>query len=221
MAREIDDLDQQELDAVKGWWKKHGMTLLSALLFIVAIILGWQAWQRHEANQAATASQTYDQLVEMTSNFTTLPEGQRTQVAQLADRLVDNASGTLYADFGRLIQARVAVDANDLGTAAASLGQVVKNGHDDYVKDVARINLARVQIDRDHADGALDLLKPEMPVDLQAQQLSVRGDAYVAQKKLDDARTSYQQALKIAHDHQLSDYGIKLKLDDIAPQEAS
>lgn len=223
MARDIKDIDleDEQSDAFIAWWKRNGISLIAGVLLAVAAILAWNAWQQHKSNQAASASQMYDQLMELTSDFTKLSDTQRNQVSQLADRLADDHGGTLYADFGRLIQARVAVDAGDTGTAAASLQQLIANAHDDYLKQVATINLARIQVDRKDYENALKTLDVDIPNELKVQQLSARGDALVGLQRLADARKAYQSALDTAKAQQMPDYGIRLKLDDIAPQEAS
>ncbi|MGJ8514765.1 YfgM family protein [Carnimonas bestiolae] len=223
MARDIKDIDleDEQSDAFIGWWKRNGVSLIAGVLLAVAAILAWNAWQQHKSNQAASASQMYDQLMELTSDFTKLPDEQRNQVSQLANKLADEHGGTLYADFARLIQARVAVDAGDTGTAAASLQQLISSAQNDFVKQVATINLARVQIARKDYETALKTLDIDIPNELKVQQLSARGDALVGLQRLDDARKAYQTALDTAKAQQMPNYGIQLKLDDIAPQEAS
>ncbi|WP_027349716.1 YfgM family protein [Halotalea alkalilenta] len=220
MAQDLRD-DDEQLDALKSWWKRHGTSLVAGVLLAAAGIFGWNAWQSHQANQTAAASQAFDQLIALTSDFNVLDDEQRAQVDQLAEQLSDDHGGTLYAELARLIQARVAVDANDPDTAMASLRQVIDGAKHDYVKAVARLDLARVQVDRQQYEEALANLEGELPEGLLAQQANVRGDAFQGLGRLDEARDAYRTALDLAKQHDLPIYGVQLKLDDLAPQEAS
>lgn len=220
MAQDLRD-DDEQLDVLKSWWKRHGTSLVAGVLLAAAGIFGWNAWQSYQANQTAAASQAFDQLIALTSDFNVLDDGQRAQVDQLAEQLSDDHGGTLYAELARLIQARVAVDANDPDTAMASLRQVIDGASHDYVKAVARLDLARIQVDRQQYEEALVGLEGELPEGLLAQQANVRGDAFQGLGRLDEARDAYRTALDLAKQHDLPIYGVQLKLDDLAPQEAS
>ncbi|MGJ8526394.1 hypothetical protein LMG33818_002143 [Halomonadaceae bacterium LMG 33818] len=220
MVHDINDEDEQ-LDALKNWWKRYGTTLCVVILLAMAAFFGWNTWQRHKAYEYNQASQLYDQLDEMTNNFTVLNSQQRAQVNQLADQLVNNYGNTRYADLARLIEARVAIQANDNGTATASLQDLISRSHDSFMTTLAHIDLARVQINNKQYDQALSSLPKEVPHTLSVLLNSVRGDALVGLKRFPDARKAYEQALQDAQKYKLPNYGIQLKLDDLAPQEAS
>ena len=61
---EIYDTEEEQLDAVKRWWKENGQSTIIGLVFGIAIILGWNYWQDHKKVQAEQASALYSQLIQ-------------------------------------------------------------------------------------------------------------------------------------------------------------
>ena len=39
--------EEEQIEAIKQWWKKNGSSLLIGVGLALAIVFGWQAWQNH------------------------------------------------------------------------------------------------------------------------------------------------------------------------------
>lgn len=212
--------EEEQLDAIKQWWKSNGSALLVGIVIAAAGVFGWQAWQRYQEGQSAEASNAYQQLIAIASSDT-LDDNARTQAFDLADGLQSDHGGTLYADLAGLLEAKIAVNAEDDERARQALNDVVANSDRPYMQSLARIDLARLQIAGDDAETALTTLEESVPSALEAQRQNVLGDAYVALERPEEARNAYQQAQSLAQDADQTLYGLQLKLDDLGAEDAT
>lgn len=212
--------EEEQLDAIKHWWKSNGSALLVGIVVAAAGVFGWHAWQNHQEGQSAEASNAYQQLIAIASSDT-LDDNARTQAFDLADGLQSDHGGTLYADLAGLLEAKIAINADDNDRALAALNDVADNSDRPYMQSLARIDLARLQIASDDPDAALETLEASVPGALEAQRLNVQGDAYLALERPEDARNAYQQAQTLAQDADQTLYGLQLKLDDLGAEDAT
>ncbi|WIX31632.1 tetratricopeptide repeat protein [Salinicola sp. JS01] len=212
--------EEEQLDAIKEWWKSNGTALLVGIVVAAALVLGWHAWQRHQENQSAEASVTYQQLIAIAASDS-IDDKARTQAFELADKLESDHSGTLYADLAGLIEAKLAVGANDDARARKALEPLIADSDRPYMQGLAKIELARLQIAAKDADSALKTLDGSFPEALEAQRQAVRGDAFVALDRNDDASQAYQEAQNLAQASDQTLYGLQLKLDDLGAKDAT
>ncbi|GAA0564204.1 YfgM family protein [Halomonas salifodinae] len=211
--------EEEQVEALKRWWKENGMALVAGVVLAAAGLLGWNAWQGYQANQAEAASLRYQQLIGLASQ-STLDEAGLAEAQRLVDEITDNHGRTLYADLSRLIEARLAVEAGDRVAARAVLGDLVQGSDDAYVGDLARLRLARLQLADDEPQAALETLGSELGESLAAQRAELRGDAQLALGEVDEARRAYRDALSLAERHGQALYGVQLKLDDLGQEGA-
>src|SRR3546814_3037430 len=69
-------------EQLKLWWKENWMALAAGLVIGLAAIFGWEGWQKHTTQRAATASQMYDELKQA------LADDKADVAKPLADKLV-------------------------------------------------------------------------------------------------------------------------------------
>ena len=211
--------DTQPMDAA-GLWKRYGNTLLTVVVLVLLAVVGWRQWQQYQYKQEVAAGQNFEALVMLASSSTSPIDEQKTQqINDLVKRITEDHANLLYADLARLIQARVAVDAGQLDIAMATLRTEMAQGHDDFSKGRARIELARLHNDRQQYSEALGLLGEGIPEGLMPQMLEVRGDALKGQGHTAEAREAWQKALDQAKEQNTVLYGLKLKLDDLTAEE--
>lgn len=115
--------EDEDLAQIKDWWQRNGKPLVTGGILALAVVFGWQAWQKYQTNQAQGASIVYQQLIETALN----PAGQPdpAKVAELAGKLKSEFGGTHYAQYGSLFVAKVAVDSGKLDDAVAELKAVM------------------------------------------------------------------------------------------------
>ncbi|MCE8020956.1 tetratricopeptide repeat protein [Halomonas sp. MCCC 1A11036] len=207
--------EEEQLEAIKRWWKENGTSLIAGVAIAIAGVVGWNAWQNYQDNQAEAASMRYQHLINLADG------GNVDEARSLVVEITDNHGRTLYADLARLIDARLAVEEGDLSEARQVLESVIESSGRDYVQGLARLRLARLQVADGDADGALETLARDVPAALAAQQADVRGDALRALGRDDEARQAWQEALAVAEQRNQPIYGVQLKLDDLGVEEAT
>ena len=184
------DLEEQEqIAALRGWWKQYGGWATGLLLAIAMGWLGWYGWQTYQKTQNAEASRVFLVLQQASAQQNT------SQVKQAAGELVNQYPRGQFAALGALLAATTLEAAGDSKSAEAQLVWVADNGKD-AVRGVARLRLAGIQMDQKDYDAALKTLSETAPAGFAARFDAARGDVYVAQGKLTEARASYDAALK-------------------------
>ncbi len=206
--------EEEQVEALKRWWKENGLSLVAGVAIAAAGVIGWNAWQGYQENQATAASMRYQQLINLTGGET-LDEERLPEARALVTEIVDEHGNTLYADLARLIDARLAVTQGDSAAAQSSLEAVIDAGRHDYVTGLARLRLARLQVADGDAEAALATLEAGVPEALAAQRAEVRGDAHHALGRDDAAGEAWREALALAEADDQPLYGVQLKLDNL------
>jgi predicted negative regulator of RcsB-dependent stress response len=213
----VSGTEDEQLTELKDWWQRNGKPLVTGGLLALVLVFGWQAWNRHEANQAQGASNLYQQLLETTLNPAGKPD--TAQVADLASKLKSDFGGTAYAQYGSLFVAKVAVDNAKLDDAASELRAIVDKPFNATLGEVARQRLAQVLAAQDKAADALKLLDGDTDKAFVASREELRGDLLVQLGRSDEAFSAYQKA-KAALSDDAAVGGLQIKLDDLAKGDA-
>jgi len=201
--------EEQQLEALKNWWRANGMSVLLGAALGLAAIGGWKFWQQHSVTVASRASDAYEAAVKLADDAS-----KRTEFKQATETLVSEHAGTTYAQFGQLYLAREAVRDADLPRAAGLLQAVADKPEHEAIGHVATLRLARVKLAQGETEAALKLvdISAEKAGAYQSAYALVRGDVLTALNRLADANAAYQ--LASGEDSLLAqDPVLKLKLD--------
>lgn len=201
------DLEEQEqLATLKAWWNQYGNLITWLLIIGLAAYAAWNGWNYYQRSQAAQASQLYEELQKAAASK------DNAKVQRAASDMTAKFSGTAYAQMAALAAAKTAFEANDLKASKAQLQWVIENGTDEY-KAIAKIRLAGLLLDEKAFDEGLKLLSGEFPEHFTAAVADRKGDIFVAQSKIDDARAAYKLALDKTDEKNPARQLIQLKLD--------
>jgi len=183
------DLEEQEqLDAIKTWWKMYGNLVTSVVTAAAIAVVGWQGWQWYQRNQAAEASTIFSALEGA------IAEKDSQRIKSTAGELTEKYSGTPYAALGALAAAKASFEAGDLKTARLQLVWVAENGKNE-IRDVARLRLVAVLLDdQAYADALKYLDEPHAPA-FAPRFNELRGEVLLAQGKKEEARKAFEAAL--------------------------
>lgn len=210
------DLEEQEqIETLKSWWKRYGNMLTWLLIAALAAFSGWSAWNYYQRNQAAQAGQLYDEIGRA------VVAKDNARVMRGAADMREKFGRTAYAEMASLMAAKAAFDANDLNGAKTQLQWVVDNGRDDAYRALARIRLAGVLLDEKAYEEGLKLLAADVPAAFAGAAADRRGDLLMAQNKIAEARSAYQEALKKSDAKSPGRQLIQLKLDAIGGASAA
>jgi predicted negative regulator of RcsB-dependent stress response len=185
------DLDEQEkLGDLKAWWARNGNIVTGIVVVLALAVAGTQGYKWWSKKQAAEASTLYFAISDG------ITKNEAAKVKDATAQLLENFPSTGYAPRGALLAAKAAFDANDLDGAKKNLEWVVANSKEDELKNVARLRLASVLIDKKEFDAALAALDGKHHESFAGLFLDARGDVFKLQGKFGDARTAYEEALK-------------------------
>ncbi|WP_411726002.1 YfgM family protein [Methyloglobulus sp.] len=207
----IYDTEEEQLEGLKRWWKENGTSTVVGIAIGIAIIVGWNYWQEHKKDQANQASAIYDQLLKAAET------DQKDSADKLAKRLQEQFTGTSYAAYGGLFQAKFKAQAGDIAAAKEILKKIA-DGSDKELSHIAKIRLVKLMLASGEYEQGLQVIND---VDQsEAAKFSdnydeLVGDLYVALDRLDEARTAYQKALKNGYQSPL----LQLKIDDLTAPE--
>ncbi|MGZ5026445.1 MAG: YfgM family protein [Methylobacter sp.] len=221
---EIYDTEEEQVEALKRWWKENSTATIVGLVMGLVIILSWNYWQDHKKEQAAQASATYDQLLK------TLDESKKEsaaaatpgspaalEVEKLAERMKEQFKGTEYAAFSGLFEAKLKTQQGDLAAAKQILKAVAAEPNK-QLSNIAKIRLVRLMLATGEYEQGLQVINSvdaKEAASYSANYDELVGDLYVALDRLDEARTSYQNAMRNGQPSPL----LQFKIDDLAAQE--
>ena len=201
------DLEEQEqLAALKAWWKDHGGAIALGATLVLAAIGAWNGWTWYQRSQSAQAAVLYDTL-QKAARANDLKTTRET-----AGAILENFPRSAYAPLAALVSAKVQFQAGDLKTARAQLQWVIEHARSDEIRSIAALRLASVLLDDNEPDAALKILESKPSPGFEALYASQRGDILATQKKRSEARAAYKAALEKAGAGALRD-ALRLKLE--------
>ncbi|MDR0735885.1 MAG: tetratricopeptide repeat protein, partial [Zoogloeaceae bacterium] len=182
------DLEEQEqVENLKAWWKQYGNLAVGCVCALALAVAGWTAWNGHQARQAAQSGEIYAALQQA------IGKNDSVQVRGLTGELTDKYGNTSYASMGVLLAARHAIGAGDAKTARAQFAWVVEHGKDEFA-DIARLRLAGLLLDEHEYDEAMKWLARPPAAAFAASYAELRGDVFLAQEKVAEAKAAWQEA---------------------------
>jgi predicted negative regulator of RcsB-dependent stress response len=201
------DLEEQEqLAALKAWWKEHGGAVALGAMLVAAVVGAWNGWLWYQRSQSVQAAALYDAL-QKAARANDLKATQ-----QAAGSILEDFPRSAYAPLAALVSAKVQFQAGDLKTARAQLQWAVDHAKGDEVRAIAALRLASVLLDDKEPDAALKVLEVKPPSSFDALYASLRGDILSVQKKPSEARAAYKAALEKADPGPLRET-LRLKLE--------
>ncbi len=184
------DLEEQEnIDALKAWWKQYGRLVIAAVVAFVLGVAGIQAWRHWKTEQAQQAAAIFGELEEAAT------AGDAKKSGELAGRIRSEFGRTGYGARAALVAAKSSFDAGKPDEAADWLAWAADNAKDPQTEALAALRLAGVRLDQKKYPEALQALERAHPEPFAALFADARGDVLVAQGKPDEARKAYQVAL--------------------------
>ena len=133
---------------------------------------------------------------------------------KLGDRLIQEHASTTYAEYARLILAKLKVDSGDLEGARLALEEQLSKGKDDVLKSLARLRLGRVLLAKGDIEGGLKSLSgatEKTAGSFLGLYEELRGDLLVAGKRPSEARAAYMKAKELGDPSPL----LELKINDL------
>lgn len=202
--------EEQQVEAIKDWWKENGMSIVLGLLIGFGALFGWNYWKDYRDERAADASAIYQQML------TNLQANKTEEIKNQSSELIEKYSSTPYAALAAFSLARLAVESNDMPTAKTWLQWVLDNSRQEQFVHTARLRLARVLISSNEFDSAEAIISKVKVDAYAASYAELQGDIALARGDRVAARAAYTAALDASADDSNQREAIQRKLDDAA-----
>lgn len=206
--------EQQQIDKLKNWWNENGTSVIVGAVLGLGGFFGWKYWDERNLNQQQVASDLYNQVIELSE------EDDKTKFVAAAKNLKEKFPESTYAIFAAFHLAKQAVDKKELQQAETQLQWVIKNHADNELVDVAKIRLARLFVQQEKFQQALELTDLNEESGYYTLASMIKGNALAALGKNEDALTAYQQVAsdrEIAGLHPSLQYKIDKLSSEVAP----
>jgi predicted negative regulator of RcsB-dependent stress response len=206
---ELDLHEQEQVDALKAWWKENGRWVVGALVVGLLGFAGTQYWKSHQSSQAAEAAKLYAEVMKQAAT------NDAKRIGDAADALVSRYGGSAYAPRAQLLAAQASLQARDVAHAKVQLQWVIEHASESGLQDAARLKLASVLLDEKKHDEALKQLDAAHPESFTGLYADLKGDVLSAQGKTAEARAAYQQAYDKTDAQSVYRNLIQLKMDGL------
>jgi predicted negative regulator of RcsB-dependent stress response len=205
----LDLQEQEQVDALKAWWKENGKWVVGAVLVGLLGFAGTQYWKKHQADQSAEAAKLYAEVMKQAAS------NDAKRIADAADALVSRYGSSAYAPRAQLLAAQASLQARDQARAKVQLQWVIEHADETGLQDTARLKLASVLLDEKNYDEALRQLDAAHPESFTGLYADLKGDVLSAQGKVAEARAAYQQAYDKTDAKSVYRNLIQLKMDGL------
>ncbi len=204
--------EDQQIEAIKKWWKENGASLLLGLGIGVGALLGWREYLAYQTDHSAEASDLYQAV--------------QTQVAQnrlddvhinKADMIRNEFADTPYAALASMAQAKYEYEHGNVDSALMHLRWASENSTEPEVKHVANLRLARILIAQKKYDEAEAILLVDHPAAFTAGYEELKGDLHVAKGEIGQARVAYDKAINASDGN--PSHWLRLKRQDLGSSD--
>lgn len=216
--------DEEQVEALKGWWKDNGNSVLTGIVVVLVVFFGTRQWQTMQAADSGAASELYQQIADLAASSLeqnqTIPAEALPAARSVYATLKADHADSLYTRYAALAMSRFHVEQGDLAEAAAELQWVLDNPGNGLLREVdeellltARLRLGRVRLAQGEAEAALALLQAVEPGTFASGYAEAEGDALYSLGRRDEALLAYQRALATSETG--NNALLRLKLQDL------
>ncbi|PCJ31503.1 MAG: hypothetical protein COA90_05960 [Gammaproteobacteria bacterium] len=202
--------DEEKGEEIKQWWRDNGRSVVIACVLGAIVIFGGRYWINYTNVQSEKASQAYQQV-------TMLLEAENNTAADaITQTLLSEFSATPYAVFTAFEMATLAVQNKDNESAQNYLEWVTLNAKLSAHKELASLRLAQLFLLDAKFEQSLALAEQAKSTAFSSLWAELKGDVYIAQDNVINARESYETALSSLAAGEPRQLILKVKLDDVA-----
>jgi predicted negative regulator of RcsB-dependent stress response len=186
------ETEEQQIEALKKWWKENGTSLIVGLFVGVSALFGWRYYVEQNNLHAIQASDLYMQVMQSTAL-------QRVddKTIDINNKLINEYSDTPYAALSLLALAKFDYEKDNIDAAVAQLELAIKHANDDLIKQISSLRLVQLYIEQKNYSEAMALLNEPHDAAYDARFEELKGDLYYAKGDVDQARMAYDKAINL------------------------
>ena len=200
--------EEEQLEAIKKWWKKYQTLLTSVLTVVLLLIAGYRYWDWHVEKVNQQASNAYERLMVAVS------QKDIKAIRAYAKQLSTHYRQTIYGDVARLSMAHYFVTHDHVSDAREALTYVVDHSKMPALRQIASIRLARILLSEKAYDQALFQLDKINEATYLPLVNELKGDVLVAMGHKLEAKKRYQEAMLDVKTRGVANPFLEMKLND-------
>lgn len=189
--------DEEQIENLKRFWQEYGSPILVGVVLAVAVFVGWRYWQTTRLEAATKGAAVFQDMLgaAQRSALNEKDKEASTDLQRFGKTIREEYAKTPYANSAGLLLARHAVERGDYKEAEKQLRLVLDGKPSDSERVLVVTRLARVLAEQKKYDEALGLLNKETDKGFVPTIEEIKGDIYVAQKKIPEAQKAYLAAI--------------------------
>ncbi|VAW53142.1 hypothetical protein MNBD_GAMMA06-1992 [hydrothermal vent metagenome] len=191
------ETEEQQVEALKKWWKENGTSLIVGLFVGVSSLFGWRYYVEQNNVHFVQASDLYMQVMQSAAKQISGNTAIDDKTIDFHNKLINDYSDTPYASLASLALAKVEYEKNNIDSAAVQLELAIKHANDDITKQIASLRLASVYLEQKKYDEAMALLNMKHDTAYDAQYEELKGDLFNAKGEVEQAGIAYDKAISL------------------------
>ncbi|ELB7342013.1 YfgM family protein [Vibrio cholerae] len=202
---ELYDTEEQQVEAIKDWWKENGKAVIFGAVIGLGGLFGWRYYQDSVVAAQEAASQSYSKAMDALQAKGIESEG-------TIQTFIDANKETEYAVLAAMQLAKAQVEAGQLDEALAQLEWAKGVTKDAALKPLLTFRVARLQAEQGQFDDALTQLTSIQEKSWAGRVAELRGDILMRKGDSAAAYAAYTEAQQAEDASQT----LQMKLDDLA-----
>ncbi|WP_241574098.1 YfgM family protein [Vibrio parahaemolyticus] len=202
---ELYDTEEQQVEAIKNWWKENGKAVIIGAVVGLGGLFGWRYYQDTVIQASETASQSY------TTAMNTLQE-KGVDAQSDVQAFIESNEVKEYSVLAALQLAKAQVEAKDFTAALEQLKWAQSNTKDAALSPLISYRIARIETEMGNFDAANTELGKVTDTAWAGRIAELRGDIALRQGDKDAAYAAYTEAQQAAD----ASPTLQMKLDDLA-----
>ncbi|EHH3731715.1 TPA: YfgM family protein [Vibrio parahaemolyticus] len=202
---ELYDTEEQQVEAIKDWWKENGKAVIIGAVVGLGGLFGWRYYQDTVIQASETASQSY------TTAMNTLQE-KGVDAQSDVQAFIESNEVKEYSVLAALQLAKAQVEAKDFTAALEQLKWAQSKTKDAALSPLISYRIARIETEMGNFDAANTELGKVTDTAWAGRIAELRGDIALRQGDKDAAYAAYTEAQQAAD----ASPTLQMKLDDLA-----
>ncbi|AYF18922.1 YfgM family protein [Vibrio parahaemolyticus] len=202
---ELYDTEEQQVEAIKDWWKENGKAVIIGAVVGLGGLFGWRYYQDTVIQASETASQSY------TTAMNTLQD-KGVDAQSDVQAFIESNEVKEYSVLAALQLAKAQVEAKDFAAALEQLKWAQSNTKDAALSPLISYRIARIETEMGNFDAANTELGKVTDTAWAGRIAELRGDIALRQGDKDAAYAAYTEAQQAAD----ASPTLQMKLDDLA-----
>lgn len=211
------ETEEQQWEAIKRWFKRHGNRITWALIIVLSIFVAGRYWFHHqEVERERAADQYLAFLITLTDKAakTTQEGNEVAPLFQKGDLLIKDFPESPYATLVAFALAREAVLDQQWDKADHYLRWTMQNGKSKAFKALGRVRLMRLLFSQNKGDEALKLYDENKAEGFLTEMAEIKGDILLKQADMAGAVTAYKKAYLSAPEGAVGPL-LKMKMENV------